>query len=71
MANLASPAPLGDPNGNNDSGYAPSQTDATESPKKPRFYSKKNGATLGTELRYLSFDLSIKKTQISDFRIFS
>lgn len=51
VASLASPAPLADPNGNNDSGYAPSQTDVSESPKRPRFHGKKNGATLTTELR--------------------
>ncbi|XP_063913661.1 dopamine D2-like receptor isoform X1 [Zophobas morio] len=53
VASLASPAPLADPNGNNDSGYAPSQPDTTapESPKRNRNQSKRNGAPLDTELR--------------------
>ncbi|NP_001280515.1 dopamine D2-like receptor [Tribolium castaneum] len=56
VASLASPAPLADPNGNNDSGYAPSQPDTTapESPKRNRNQSKRNGATLDTELRQVT-----------------
>lgn len=52
VATLTSPAQLADPNGNNDSGYAPSQPEIIpESPKKHRNQSKKNGATVDTELR--------------------
>ncbi|KAB0798990.1 hypothetical protein PPYR_06870, partial [Photinus pyralis] len=56
VASLATPAPLADPNGNNDSGYAPSQTDTIllESPKKTRHQMKKNGATFDTELKTVS-----------------
>ncbi|CAH1164862.1 unnamed protein product [Phyllotreta striolata] len=47
------PAPLADPNGNNDSGYVHSHPDISviESPRRIRNISKKNGATLDTELR--------------------
>lgn len=58
VASLAQPQALADANGNNDSGYAPSQPDATDSPKRPRFHSKRNGATLDTELRSV---LSVNK----------
>ncbi|XP_065159178.1 dopamine D2-like receptor isoform X2 [Atheta coriaria] len=56
VASLAAPAPRSaDPNGNNDSGYAPSQMESSAtteiSPKRPRSASKKNGATVDTELR--------------------
>ncbi|KAI4464134.1 hypothetical protein MML48_4g00012594 [Holotrichia oblita] len=56
MATLTSPAPLADPNGNNDSGYAPSQPETIipESPRrvKHQHQAKRNGATtLDTELR--------------------
>lgn len=52
VANLTSPPPIADPNGNNDSGYAASQPDAVaESPRKFKSHSKRNGATLDTELR--------------------
>lgn len=53
VTSLATPAPLGDPNGNNDSGYAPSQPDTvlTDSPKKIRHQIKRNGATFDTELK--------------------
>ncbi|KAL3267503.1 hypothetical protein HHI36_011626 [Cryptolaemus montrouzieri] len=54
MASLASPAPLADANGNNDSGYAPSQTDAStvmESPKPKKKMYKKNGASIDTEMK--------------------
>ncbi|KAK9870820.1 hypothetical protein WA026_009782 [Henosepilachna vigintioctopunctata] len=53
MANLASPAPLADANGNNDSGYAASQTDTSitmESPKIKKKMYKKNGSSIDTEM---------------------
>ncbi|XP_030765631.1 dopamine D2-like receptor [Sitophilus oryzae] len=56
VASLATPNNLGDPNGNNDSGYAHSQADSI-APDSPRIFtttrgsSKKNGATMDTELR--------------------
>lgn len=56
VATLASPAPMADPNGNNDSGYAPSQPDTAgaDSPKRlvsGKHQAKRNGATPDTELR--------------------
>lgn len=53
LTTLAAPAPLADANGNNDSGYSPSQLDMTapESPRKVRSQTKKNGATYVTELK--------------------
>ncbi|CAG9835807.1 unnamed protein product [Diabrotica balteata] len=44
---------MGDPNGNNDSGYVHSHPDISviESPRRLRNISKKNGSTLDTELR--------------------
>lgn len=65
VASLASPAAIGDQNGNNDSGYAASQPDAvfTDSPRKQRQQTssaaannlqqqKKNGVTApDTEMR--------------------
>ncbi|KAJ8919601.1 hypothetical protein NQ315_002223 [Exocentrus adspersus] len=53
VASLASPAPMGDPNGNNDSGYVHSQQDIRipDSPRRGRHPAKRNGATLDTELR--------------------
>lgn len=46
---------MADPNGNNDSGYAPSQPDTVtpDSPRKPRTQSqqKKNGVSMDTEMR--------------------
>ncbi|XP_076273151.1 dopamine D2-like receptor [Rhynchophorus ferrugineus] len=56
VASLATPNNLGDPNGNNDSGYAHSQADSI-APDSPRIFStnrsgaKKNGATIDTEMR--------------------
>lgn len=53
VSTLTTPPQLADPNGNNDSGYAPSQPEIIpESPRKHRHQSKKNGATIDTELRY-------------------
>ncbi|XP_066254107.1 dopamine D2-like receptor isoform X1 [Euwallacea similis] len=58
VASLATPNNLGDPNGNNDSGYAQSQADslAPDSPRTLTFGSsrstmKRNGASVDTELR--------------------
>ncbi|XP_050299025.1 dopamine D2-like receptor isoform X2 [Anthonomus grandis grandis] len=59
VASLATPNNLGDPNGNNDSGYANSQADSF-APDSPRNFSsitrhvqqtKKNGISLDTEMR--------------------
>ncbi|KAL1506311.1 hypothetical protein ABEB36_005699 [Hypothenemus hampei] len=56
VASLATPNNLGDPNGNNDSGYAHSQADSI-APDSPRHFGvgrntvKKNGATMDTEMR--------------------
>lgn len=56
MATLATPNNLGDPNGNNDSGYAHSQADSVV-PDSPRIFGsargtlKRNGASMDTEMR--------------------
>lgn len=56
VATLATPNNLGDPNGNNDSGYAHSQADSVI-PDSPRIFSstrgtlKRNGASMDTEMR--------------------
>ncbi|XP_071056187.1 dopamine D2-like receptor isoform X2 [Onthophagus taurus] len=55
IATLTSPATLADPNGNNDSGYAPSQTETVlpESPRRSKLLqaAKRNGAAPDTEMR--------------------
>ena len=72
MATLTSPAILADPNGNNDSGYAPSQPDimVSESPKRSKHQVKRNGAALDTELRqvvqYFTVPLSCERALFED-----